>query len=203
MNDTFRKSINWSLGIAVITFVLAAIFSIISTYTLSGVTWAMGMVVVLIIVFIGVFFDMLGVAATAADEVPFHAMASEKVKGSRHAILIVRNADRFANFCNDVIGDISGIISGTASAIVLIQVAVALDVNENGPTQLVISVIFTSLIAALTVGGKAIGKTIAITFSTNIVFQVGKLFYFAEDKLKLNILKDTRDKKKKQNSKRK
>ncbi|MBM7660901.1 CBS domain containing-hemolysin-like protein [Bacillus mesophilus] len=203
MNDTFRKSINWSLGIAVITFVLAAIFSIVSTYTLSGVTWAMGMVVVLIIVFIGIFFDMLGVAATAADEVPFHAMASEKVKGSRHAILIVRNADRFANFCNDVIGDISGIISGTASAIVLVQVAIALDVNDNGPTQLIISVIFTSLIAALTVGGKAIGKTLAITFSTNIVFQVGKLFYFAEDKLKLRILKDARDKKKKQNSKRK
>jgi CBS domain containing-hemolysin-like protein len=203
MNNTIRKSINWSLGIAVITFVLAAIFSIISTYTLSGVTWATGMVIVFIIVFIGIFFDMLGVAATAADEVPFHAMASERVNGARHAILIVRNADRFANFCNDVIGDISGIISGTASAIVLIQVAAELDVNENGPTQLIISVLFTSVIAAITVGGKAIGKTIAINLSTNIIFQVGKLFYFAEDKLNIKILNENQGKKKKQKLKRK
>ncbi|WP_246944602.1 hypothetical protein [Bacillus pinisoli] len=204
MNDTtIRKSINWSLGIAVITFVLAAIFSIVSTFTLSGATLAVGMIIVLSIVFVGIFFDMLGVAATAADEVPFHAMASEKVKGARHAILIVRNADRFSNFCNDVIGDISGIISGTASAIVLVQVAMVLDVADNGPVQFTISVIFTGVIAALTVGGKALGKTFAIHLSTDIVFQVGKLFYFAENKLKLKLLKDNRDKKKKQNLKRK
>ncbi|WP_456278339.1 hypothetical protein [Bacillus sp. AK128] len=203
MNETLRKSINWSLGIAVITFVLAAIFSIVSTYALGGVSWAMGMLIVLIIVFVGIFFDMLGVAATAADEVPFHAMASERVKGARHSILIVRNADRFASFCNDVIGDISGIISGTASAIVVIQVALALDADETGPIQFTISVIFTSIIAALTVGGKALGKTFAIHFSTNIVYQVGKLFYFAEDKLKLKVLNDKRDKKNKQNTKRK
>lgn len=197
MKDTFRKSINWSLGIAVITFVLAAIFSIVSTYTLSGVTWAMGMIVVLFIVFIGIIFDMLGVAATAADEVPFHAMASERVKGAKHAIQIVRNADRFANFCNDVIGDISGIISGTASAIVLIQLAQTFGITENNSSQFIISVIFTSLVAALTVGGKAFGKTIAIQFSTNIVFKVGKLFYFAENRLKIKILTDKRDYKKK------
>jgi CBS domain containing-hemolysin-like protein len=203
MNDTFRKSINWSLAIAVITFVLAAIFSIVSTYTLSGVTWAMGMFIVLIIVFVGIFFDMLGVAATAADEIPFHAMASERVKGARHAILIVRNADRFANFCNDVIGDISGIISGTASAIVLIQLSLSLNVAENGPTQFIISIVFTSVIAALTVGGKAFGKTIAIQLSTKIVFQVGKLFYFTENRLKIRVLNDKREKKKNQKLKRK
>lgn len=202
-NTTLRKSINWSLGIAVITFVLAAIFSIVSTYTLSGASWAVGMLIVLMIVFVGIFFDMIGVAATAADEVPFHAMASEKVNGARQAILIVRNADRFANFCNDVIGDISGIISGTASAIVLVQVTMALGADENGPTQFIISVIFTSIIAALTVGGKALGKTFAIHLATDIVFQVGKLFYFSEVKLKLKLLKDNREKKKKQKMKRK
>ena len=73
-----------------------------------------GMFVVLIIVLIGIFFDILGIASTAADENPFHAMAAKKVYGAKLFYQIVRNADRFASFCNDVIGDISGIISGTA-----------------------------------------------------------------------------------------
>lgn len=45
---------------------------------LNGVAWFTGLIVVLIIVFIGIFFDMLGIAATAADETPFHAMAAKR-----------------------------------------------------------------------------------------------------------------------------
>lgn len=195
--EVMRKSINWSLGIAVITLVLAAIFSIVSTSLLSGVAWGMGMLIVFAIVLVGVFFDMIGVAATAGDEVPFHAMASERVHGARHAILIVRNADRFSNFCNDVIGDISGIISGTASAAVVFQIATGFGYGEESLFQFTISVIFTSVVAALTVGGKALGKTLAINYSKEIIFQVGKLLSILEHKLHITVLNDGKSKSKK------
>lgn len=182
-----QKSIQWSLGIAVITLVLAAIFSIISTFVLSGVTWAIGMLIVLIIVFIGVFFDTIGVASTAANEKPFHAMASERLHGAKHAVLITRNADRFANFCNDVIGDISGIISGTASAYVVLQLSLQLGYSETSGQQFAISILFTSVVAALTVGGKALGKTFAIHYATPIIYQVGRLLYILEVKLKIKL----------------
>ncbi|WP_208588300.1 hypothetical protein [Gracilibacillus suaedae] len=183
-----QKSIKFSLSIAVITFVLAAIFSIVSSSLLSGVMSIVGLVIVLIIVLIGVFFDMLGIAATAADEVPFHAMAAERVSGSKHAILIVRNADRFASFCNDVVGDISGIISGTASAIVVLQISNGFGYTEGTSFHLSINVILTSLVAALTVGGKALGKFFAINSSTNIIFLVGKIIAFLEEKFKIKVL---------------
>ncbi|MFD2658386.1 hypothetical protein [Gracilibacillus thailandensis] len=183
-----QKSIKFSLSIAVITFVLAAIFSIVSSSILSGVMSIIGLVIVFIIVFIGVFFDMLGIAATAADEVPFHAMAAEKVSGSKQAIQIVRNADRFASFCNDVIGDISGIISGTASAIVVLQISNGFGYAEGTSFHLSINVILTSLVAALTVGGKALGKFLAIHSSTNIIFIVGKIIAFSEEKFKIKVL---------------
>ncbi|MCK0472546.1 hypothetical protein [Halalkalibacter sp. APA_J-10(15)] len=192
----FMKSIHWSIWIAVITLVLAAIFSVISTFILSGVTWAIGMVIVFIIVILGVFFDTIGVAATAADEKPFHAMASERLKGARQAVQITRNADRFANFCNDVIGDISGIISGTASAYVVIQFALQLGYHDASVQYLVISVLFTSVVAALTVGGKAIGKTLAIHYSTPIIFQVGRLLYVLEVRLKIKVFSNNGKKKK-------
>ena len=204
MKQELRKWTNWSIGIAVITFVLAAIFSIVSTLLLSGVTWAVGMMLVLVIVFIGIFFDMIGIAATAANEVPFHAMASEKINGSKQAIQIVRNADRFASFCNDVIGDISGIISGTATALVIIQLTVSFQFKEDSLFQYIVSVVFTSVVAALTVGGKAFGKSVAIQFSTIIIFQVGRLFYFFENRFNIVIMKEKERKKKKaRNMKRK
>ncbi len=183
-----KKSIKFSLSIAVITFVLAAIFSVISSSILSEVVWIIGFFIVLIIILIGVIFDMLGIAATAADEIPFHAMAAEKVTGSKEAIQIVRNADRFASFCNDVIGDISGVISGTASAIVVLQLANVFGYGEGSSLQIVISVVMTSLVAALTVGGKAVGKYFGIHSSTKIIFFAGKVIAGIESKFKVNIL---------------
>ncbi|SIS54082.1 hypothetical protein [Salimicrobium salexigens] len=175
MNSKLKRSLSFSFTIAVITFVLAAIFSIISSSLLNGVPWIAGMVVVFVIVLTGVFFDMLGIAATAGREAPFHSMASEKVFGAKHAVAIVRNADRFATFCNDVIGDIAGIISGTASALVVLQLAIAFGNGEGSTLQLVLSVIMTSTIAALTVGGKAVGKYLAINHSTAIIFFTARL----------------------------
>ncbi|MEB1806537.1 MAG: hypothetical protein LPK26_04380 [Bacillaceae bacterium] len=187
MKQSFIKSINWSLAIAVITLVLAAIFSVISTFLLSGVTWGIGMLIVFFIVLTGVFFDTIGVAATAADEAPFHAMAARKLAGAKHAVIITRNADRFANFCNDVIGDIAGIVSGTASVYVVIQLSLQLGHGEGSFDQFFISVLFTSVVAAITVGGKSIGKTIAIQYSTPIIYQVGRILYILEVKLKITL----------------
>jgi len=195
MKELFQKSIRFSLSVAVITFVLAAIFSIISTMMLSGVKWGLGMLLVLLIVLIGIFFDILGIASTSADESPFHAMASKKVNGSKQAILITRNADRFANFCNDVIGDISGIISGTASAIVVIQLTISFGYSEDSAFQYIVSVVFTSIVAALTVGGKAFGKSFAIRYSTEIIFHVGQILYQLEDKFKITLFKEKKKRK--------
>nr|GGG64008.1 hypothetical protein GCM10011398_04380 [Virgibacillus oceani] len=146
------------------------------------------MFIVLIIVSIGVVFDMLGIASTAADEAPFHAMAAEKVNGAKEAVIIIRNADKFASFCNDVIGDISGIVSGTATGMVVVQIAALTGNGEGSSLQITLSVVLTSLVAALTVGGKALGKYFAINASTNIIFFAGKVISLIENKLKIRIL---------------
>ncbi|WP_156647166.1 hypothetical protein [Lentibacillus sp. JNUCC-1] len=174
-----KKSIKFSLTIAVITFVLAAVFSIVSSTILNDVIWMVGLIIVFVIVFIGVVFDMLGIAATAAAESPFHAMAAEKVNGAKESVIIVRNADKFASFCNDVIGDISGIVSGTASSIVVLQIANLLN-GSQGSIYIILNVFLTSLVAAMTVGGKAVGKTMAIQSSTKIIFTAGKIIAFIE-----------------------
>lgn len=151
------------------------------------------MLVVFILVLIGIVFDMMGIASAAAVETPFHAMAAEKVSGSKQAIAIVRNADRFSSFCNDVIGDMSGVISGAATAIVVMKLVTSIDA-ENSLLYTVISVIFSATVSAMTVGGKALGKSFAIHQATNIVLVIGKFFYILEQRLGIRIFNKKKNK---------
>lgn len=182
-----KSSMRWSVFIAIVTFILAALFSIVSTALLAGVTWAIGMLIVLLFIITGIVFDMMGLAAAAARETPFHSMASERMTGAKQAIRVVRNADRFSNFCNDVIGDISGVISGTASAYVVLKLVVDLGYNNESLLYSVTAVVFAALVSALTVGGKALGKSFSIHYSTEIILWVGRVLYVLEHRFNITV----------------
>ena len=122
---------------------------------------------------LGIIFDIIGVAVTSADEKPFHSMAARKVPGALDAIRLLRNAERVSSICNDVVGDICGVVSGSASATIAAQVLSNFDFSFPQ----VVTLLMSALVAGLTVGGKAIGKTVAIKSCTNIVATVGKLIY--------------------------
>ena len=65
---------------------------------------------------------MLGVAVAASALEPFVAMASKRVKGSREAISLVKNAEKVSSFASDVVGDICGILSGAVGAALVIKI---------------------------------------------------------------------------------
>ncbi|WP_213468194.1 hypothetical protein [Paenibacillus dendritiformis] len=195
MKFSFKHSVKWSIFIFFVTFAMAVILSVASTSMLGKAGWGVGMVIVLMLVLIGVFFDIMGLAAAAAKETPFHAMAAERVRGAKQAIYIVRNADRFSNFCNDVIGDMTGVISGSATAIVVTNLLWSMNAESVWMTTAV-SVAFTGLVSALTVGGKALGKSFAIHYSTPIVLLIGKCFHFLESKLHIRLFTKKRGKSK-------
>ena len=130
--------------------------------------------ILLAIILVGILFDVIGVAVTSADEKPFHSMAARKVPGSLEAIRLLRNAERVSSICNDVIGDICGVVSGSASATIAAQVLQ----NFEFTWPRIITLIMSALVAGLTVGGKAIGKTFAIQSSTSIVSFVGRILHF-------------------------
>ena len=113
---------------------------------------------------------MIGVAVTSADEKPFHSMSARKVKGANIAVMFKKNADKVSSFCNDVIGDICGIISGSAGVIIATFLANTFEINI-----FIVTLLVTAIIAALTIGGKALGKSIAINKSNYILYEFSKL----------------------------
>ena len=134
---------------------------------------AVAFIILLVIIFIGILFDIIGVAVTSADEKPFHSMAARKVPGALEAIRLLRNAEKVGSICNDVVGDICGVISGSASATIAAQVLQ----NFEFTWPRLASLIMSALVAGLTVGGKAIGKGLAIQSCTTIVHFVGRLIH--------------------------
>ncbi len=163
------SKIKWLLTVCIMSFVLSILMSLTSESLIPKINVVFGIIIILLFIFISIIFDMIGVAITAAEEKPFHSMASKKVKGSHHSVRLLKNSDKLASICNDVVGDVCGVVSGSAGVLVANTIANSLNFNTS------ISVlVITALIASITITGKAFGKSIAIKNSEKITFRVGK-----------------------------
>ncbi len=168
-----NKTIRWVVTIFLITMVVTGCISLISDRIMSVSGTAVAFLILLTIVLVGIVFDIVGVAVTSADEKPFHSMAARKVPGAQDAIKLLRNAERVSSICNDVVGDICGVISGSAAATITAQVLQ----NFRFSWPQLVTLVMSALVAGCTVGGKAIGKTVAINSCTQIVAGVGRTLY--------------------------
>ena len=165
-----KKNIKWIITITILAFVMTIIFSLLSSKILENINIFLGIIIILFFILIGVMFDIIGVAVASSTISPFHSMASKKIKGATTAKKMLNNADKVSSFCNDVIGDVCNIISGSAGIVVATSIAQKSNIDTTISTLLV-----TSLIAAFTIGGKALGKGFAVNQSEQIVTRVSKI----------------------------
>ncbi len=165
-----KKENIWIIQILILSFTISIIFSLISETAIPNVSIAIGILICLIFIFIGIIFDMIGVSVTASDEKVFHSMASKNVKGAKMAVKLKKNASKVSSFCNDVVGDICGIISGSTGAVITIKI-----IDKFGFNNLLTTVIIMGIISAITIGGKAMVKGLAIKNSNKILFNFAKV----------------------------
>ena len=175
-----NKTVRWVITIFIITILITGIISFTSDLLMANSTMLVAFIVLFVIVLLGIAFDIIGVAVTSADEKPFHSMAARKVPGAQESIRLLRNAERVSSICNDVIGDICGVISGSAAATIAAQVLRNFELS----LEKLIPLIMSALVAGITVGGKAMGKTVAMNSCTKIVHSVGKILSFFHSKPK-------------------
>lgn len=163
------SDLKWFFIIAILSFVLSVIFSFVSTMAISKLSAIPAILMLLLVIIIGIIFDVIGVSVTVAKESDFHAMASKKIPGAKTSIKLIKNSAKVANICADVIGDIAGVLSGAISALITIKI------TESFNMQFDIQFILSAIVASLTIGGKAIGKELAQNNSTKIIAAVGKI----------------------------
>jgi len=171
------KKNNWIYQVFLWTFILSILFSYITNLISFNSATAVTIIIIFLVITTGILFDMLGASCLTSKEATFHAMASKKIKGAKEAIKLIRNSVKVSSICNDIVGDICGIISGGLGAVLAIDIASKFDINLA-----LITMIVSALISALTVGGKAIFKGIAIKNSDKILYSVSKFLYFFKRK---------------------
>lgn len=163
----------WLFTILIWSIFISSSISLISDMLLKRVNVLVAFILLCLIIIFGVIFDIIGIAVTAADETPFHAMASKKISGAKVAINLIRNADKVSSFCNDVVGDISGIISGSVGVIITGKVIGKFSLLNASITGAVIG----AFIASATICSKSLGKSYALSNSNEIVRKVSKALY--------------------------
>ncbi|MDD3346339.1 hypothetical protein [Oscillibacter sp.] len=162
----------WALTVFCMAVALSAALSLASETMLDGADVVIAIAILAMFICLGIVFDVLGVAVTAADPKPFHSMAAHREKGAKEALFLLRNASHVSSVCNDVVGDICGIVSGATGAVIVTQLQRTLSCRT-----VLISVGVTALISGLTIGGKALSKTFAMKQSTRVVYWAGRALH--------------------------
>lgn len=171
-NKVNKKTVDvkWVIQVTIMSFIISLIFSGGSGIVLEQVNVYLGGLIVIFFILVGVIFDMIGIAVASGNQKSFHSMAAKRVKSSKTAIKMLKEAEKVSAFCNDVIGDICNIVSGSAGAVIAVAISIKFNLEP-----VIMSLLVTATIAALTIGGKAIGKSYAIDQNKAIIYKVAKI----------------------------
>ena len=164
-----RQMRRWALTVLLASFFITALLSLASGEIIETLPMFASIIVLILFVSLGIVFDIIGLAVATADITAFNSMAARRLKAGRKAVWLISNTEKVSSVCNDVIGDIAGVVSGATGA------AIAAQLFSASEAEFWLSLMLTSLIAAMTVGGKAAGKSIAMRCSTNIVFLTARV----------------------------
>lgn len=164
------KKDNWIIKAFLMTFFIALIFNASANVIIENCNYIAQILVCILFILLGIIFDIIGTSVLTAKESTFHAKSAKKIKGAKESINLIKNSNQIASICNDVIGDICGIVSGSVGAILSIFISKITNIDTIYTT-----LIISSLISSLTVGGKAIGKKYAVDKSDIIIEKVGKI----------------------------
>ncbi len=177
-----RRKRYWAIKIFIITLIITGGISVATESLMGNLPVIAAAFIILAIMAIGIAADIIGIAFASCDPAPFVSMASKKIKKAKSAIKLLQNADIVSNICGDVIGDICGIVSGAAGA------AIAVKISLEWSDSLLWVILISSIIAAMTVAGKAAGKSLAIRKNKEIVSTVSYLLmvFIHEDRKNSN-----------------
>ena len=165
-----KTNIKWLIKIILISLVASIVFTLASTEILGRTGYVMSFTILAIFIIVGIVFDVIGIAVTAATEAPFNSMATRRQNGAAESLRLIKNANRVTCYCNDVIGDVTGIVSGTTAALIAARL-----MTGFSSESLFFPLLISAVVTGLTIGGKAVGKTLAFNKSTEIVLGTGKL----------------------------
>ena len=158
----------WVLKITLFTFIGAVICSCISQITTSKSDIIISIMLLSFMILISIIFDGIGLSVASCSEAELEKYSRFK-KQYDIARYLLKNAEKVNNICADVIGDMCGILSGACGASIVVELSL------SGSGSHWATIIISSIIAAVTVGGKASLKKAAGKNSAEFVFMSARM----------------------------
>lgn len=137
---------------------------------------------------------MIGVAVTSADIKELKVFEGQA--GHKSAIKLCQNTEKISSFCGDVVGDICSILSGAGGVSLVLNMHI-----HNANVYFIITCLVSSLIAGLTIFGKAVMKGYAVDNCQKVVIKTGKILETSPLTYLKSLFKRKKDKNKKVTSK--
>lgn len=166
----------WTITVFFMSLLISMVLAVLSS-TLETMNVFIGFIILLLVIFMGVIFDFIGLAVASTDAAAFNSMAAHGSPYGSKGVWLVKNAEKVSSFCNDVIGDISGILSGAIGATLSITLFAA-----DTPWGFWGDLVLSGAISAITVGGKAAFKGLALANSQKVVEVLSRVMYFFSKK---------------------
>ena len=116
-----KKQSSWPLRVFLLAVALSAVMSFFSSTALEGAGYMVTLLVLAVFIALGIMFDMVGVAVTAG-RTPSRSTPWPPTRKRADGRLseLSQNANQVSSVCNDVVGDICGIVSGSTAAVIVV-----------------------------------------------------------------------------------
>lgn len=167
-----KNNLKWSVKILFFSFFLSFFFSFISQSLFPTLSIPLSIFIIFFFVGVSVVFDMVAVGVTSINIEKLEKYKNEK--GYATAVNLCKNTEKVSSFCGDVVGDICGILSGAGGVSLVLNVSIR-DSNVFFITTCLVS----SLIAGLTIFGKAILKRYSVDNCEKVVLFTAKVLDFS------------------------
>jgi hypothetical protein len=89
-----KTNTRWFIRIIIVSMCVSMAFTFASTEILGSAGYVMAFLALAVFILIGIVFDTIGVAVTAASTAPFHSMAAHKEPGAVESLRLIRNAEK-------------------------------------------------------------------------------------------------------------
>lgn len=184
IEGTKRAGHVWAIQVFFLSISLSLMFGFLTHTVLSSMGAIIAAIAICIFIFLGVAFDMMGIAAASADEEQFEIWNNQNIKGARAGLKLCRNCEKVCSFCADVVGDICSTLCGAGGACIVVSLTAHL---TNPALIILISVSVSALIAGITIFFKALMKERALKHSNKIILRLGiilekTIYYKKNDK---------------------
>jgi len=177
-NNKSTVSGSYIIIVGIVSFIVAICFTLLSeTFASKLNSVVLSFAFLIIIIIINLLADIVGTAVTAASHIPFNSKAAKQIRGAPQGLQLIRNADKVANFSNDMIGDITTTVGGALGISIVVQIIR----QEPALNQFWLNILITALIAAVIVSGKAYAKMIALTHPDDVIFIIGRILAKIEE----------------------